>query len=49
MSDAPGTVSIPIERLRELEDAEATLSALYAAGVDNWDGYSDAIESIEQG
>jgi hypothetical protein len=45
--DAPGTVSISIERLKELEDAEAMLSALYAAGVDSWEGYSDAIESIE--
>lgn len=46
MSDAPETVSISIERLKELEDAEAMLSALYAAGVDSWEGYSNAQEIV---
>ena len=30
-----------------LERAEATLQALEAAGVDNWEGYEDAIENID--
>ena len=30
-----------------LEDSEK-LEALEAAGVDNWEGYSDAMESLEE-
>lgn len=36
-------VTIPELRFLELEEAEATLNKLYAAGVDNWDGYDDAV------
>ena len=36
-------VTIPELRFLELEEAEAMLNKLYAAGVDNWDGYDDAV------
>lgn len=39
-------VEITEERLKELEDAEAKLLALEAAGVDNWEGYDFAMEEI---
>ena len=41
-------VEISEERLKELEDAEAKLIALEAAGVDNWQGYDDAMEILGQ-
>jgi hypothetical protein len=41
-------IKITTERLRQLEEAEAKLEALEAAGVDNWDGYDDALEPIRQ-
>jgi len=34
------------KRFKELEAAERKLNALEAAGVDNWDGYDFALESI---
>ena len=34
-----------IERLR---DSERKLTALEAAGVDNWEGYSDAMQMMEE-
>ncbi len=33
--------------INELQEREELLLALEGAGVDNWSGYSDAIESIE--
>lgn len=36
-------------RLIELIRAERTLSALEAAGVDNWEWYGDALETIYKG
>lgn len=38
------TVAISKTRLAELEKAEETLAKLFAAGVDNWDGYEMAME-----
>ncbi len=35
------------ERYKELLEAEKLLFALQAAGVDNWEGYSIAIESLD--
>jgi hypothetical protein len=35
------------DRLDELEDCETKLSALEAAGVDNWEGYDIAIDLID--
>lgn len=40
-------VAISPERLNELKHAEAILAALEAAGVDNWDGYGDAILNVD--
>ena len=39
-------VAISPERLNELKHAEVTLGALEAAGVDNWEGYGDAIAEL---
>lgn len=39
-------VAITPERLNELKHAEETLAALAAAGVDNWEGYDDAVAEI---
>jgi hypothetical protein len=39
-------VAISPARLNELKHAEVTLSALEAAGVDNWEGYDDAIAAL---
>jgi len=41
-------VLISKARLKELEMAELKLAALEAAGVDNWEGYSDAMEMMEE-
>lgn len=40
------TVTITAERLEELEGAEQRLSALEAAGVDNWSGYDHAMSIL---
>jgi hypothetical protein len=34
-------------QIAELEKDSAMLAALEAAGVDNWEGYSEAIQSLE--
>lgn len=39
-------VAITPERLNELKHDEATLDALHAAGVDNWEGYDDALAAL---
>lgn len=39
-----GTQIIGDKRYAELLKAETTLAALEAAGVDNWEGYDDALE-----
>lgn len=41
------TVQISAERFAELVKAEKMLDALQAAGVDNWEGYADAMELVE--
>jgi hypothetical protein len=49
MSNLPETVTIPTDEYLRLVEDSANLDGLRAAGVDNWDGYSevdwDAIES----
>ena len=42
------TVTISIERYRELLNCECLLYALEANGVNNWEGYDTAVESIEE-
>lgn len=39
-------VAITPERLNELKHDEATLGALHAGGVDNWEHYGDAIAEL---
>lgn len=41
------TVTISKKYLEELERESRILSALYAAGVDNWEWYDDALADIE--
>jgi hypothetical protein len=41
-----GMVEILIEDHEELVNDQMFLQALHAAGVDNWDGYSDAQEFL---
>lgn len=38
-------IQIEEVRLQQLEDAEAKLNALEAGGVDNWEGYDEALKS----
>jgi hypothetical protein len=41
---SPVMACITKKRLDELEEKERLLNALYAAGVDNWEGYSDVVQ-----
>lgn len=41
------TVQLFILRYNELVEAERKLRALEAFGVDNWEGYDDAMSSIK--
>lgn len=43
-----GHVLVTCERYSELLAGEAKLTALEAAGVDNWDGYDFAMESLQK-
>ena len=38
-----GTVFISVEEYNRLMDDSAELAALYEAGVDNWEGYSEVV------
>ena len=38
------TVTIARSEYEELREASSILDRLYAAGVDNWEGYSEAFE-----
>lgn len=41
------TVTISMKEYKELTEASAILDALYAAGVDNWEWYGDALDAME--
>ena len=41
------TVTIPKSEYELLLDASRKLAALEAGGVDNWEGYDDAMSSME--
>ncbi|MBW1800676.1 MAG: hypothetical protein JRJ85_08095 [Deltaproteobacteria bacterium] len=41
-------MKITNKRYSELIEAEMTLNSLYAAGVDNWEGWDIAMESLEE-
>lgn len=45
--DEDGNVKIPAELYEGLIQESRMLDALMAAGVDNWEGYSDAQELME--
>lgn len=40
-------IEIPFDEYLELKDDQMILQALYAAGVDNWEGYDEALASLE--
>jgi hypothetical protein len=42
------TITISLERYNELLDHEAWVSALEAAGVDNWTGYDEACDILRE-
>lgn len=42
----PDTVTIPMSAYKDLRRASRLLEALEAAGVDNWEWYSDAVGPI---
>jgi len=42
------TVQVNTETLRQLQEAQETLRALEAAGVDNWEGFSEALAPIRK-
>lgn len=45
--DEDGNVTIPLEVYEGLIQESRMLDALTAAGVDNWEGYSEAQELME--
>lgn len=47
MADWAAMVEARDKRIAELEERDRTLTALEAFGVDNWDGYDEAIQSLE--
>jgi len=42
-------IEVSKRRYQELLDAEARLDALEAGGVDNWEGYDEAMRILEEG
>lgn len=42
------TTTISTERYEELLAAEAELNALYGAGVDNWEGFDEALDYLRE-
>jgi hypothetical protein len=42
----PATITLPWSRFQDLCDSERKLAALEAGGVDNWEGYSEALRGF---
>ena len=42
------TITITEKKYKEMQDDCEFLSCLIACGVDSWDGYSDAVEMLDQ-
>lgn len=42
------TITVSVSRYNELVDDQNFLIALRGAGVDNWEGYGDAVESFQE-
>jgi hypothetical protein len=40
-------VRVPVAEYRRLKERDEELSALEAYGVDNWDGYGEALRSLD--
>ena len=40
------TVDVPIEEYKQLKEDQEFLHALQAYGVDSWEGYEEAVESV---
>jgi hypothetical protein len=48
MSDNEETVELSLDRYNELIDTEYLANSLFIAGVDNWEGYDEAIRVYNQ-
>ena len=48
LDDAEGKIAELRSELDERRQGEAVLNALEAAGVDEWDGYDGAMESLKE-
>jgi len=46
-NDSVATITIKLDTYRQLKADSRFLHALEAAGVDNWEGYSDAHDLME--
>lgn len=44
-----GYIAVPENEYERLVERDEFLSALEAAGVDNWEGYSEAFRILEEG
>jgi len=40
--------AVTVEEYEELKSDQRLLAALYASGVDNWEGFDDAVNSLEE-
>lgn len=47
MSISTETITISTDRYKRLLETERILNALYAGGVDNWEWYDEAMDSVE--
>lgn len=43
-----GTVTISVKEYQELLEDQRLLDALRGAGVDNWEGWDDAIDNLNE-
>jgi hypothetical protein len=43
----PNAMNYLSRKIEQLEERDRTLSALESAGVDNWEGYSEAFRDLE--
>jgi hypothetical protein len=45
---SPGMAAALLAEVKQLRERDAKLNALEAYGVDNWDGYDEAVQSLEE-
>ena len=48
MNNSNDTVTIDKQQYLKLQSDSNMLQALYAAGVDNWEGYEDALDIMDE-